>query len=75
MTDGAVTGIAPVGTLIDRLPLVVPSIVLLDEPRFSARNWVLNEPDVTRSTSVKVPIVELKYNNAWLLTLGSDSRF
>src|SRR5207302_7064074 len=28
----------------------------------------------TRSTSVKVPIAELKYRIAWSLTLGSDSR-
>src|SRR5690349_5630678 len=69
-----VTGIAPVGTLIARLPLVVPAIVLLEGPRFSAENSELNEPDVTTSTSVRVPIVELKYRIAWLLTLGSDSR-
>jgi hypothetical protein len=30
VTAGMVTGIAPLGTLIDKLPLVVPSIVLLD---------------------------------------------
>ena len=64
VTDGIVKGIAPLGTLIDRLALVVPSIVVLEEPRFSAANWVLNEPDVTTSTSVSVPIVESKYKNA-----------
>ena len=64
VTDGIVTGIAPLGTLIDRLPLVVPLIVVLEGPRFSASNWVLYEPDVTTSTSVSVPIVELKYKNA-----------
>jgi hypothetical protein len=30
LTEGMVTGIAPLGTLIDKLPLVVPSIVLLE---------------------------------------------
>ena len=75
VTDGTVTGITPVGTLIARLALVVPSIVVLDGPRFSAWNSEVYEPDVTRSTSVKVPIVELKYRNAWVATLGSDSRF
>ena len=64
VTVGIVKGIAPLGTLIDRLAVVVPSIVVLEEPRFSAENWVLNEPDVTTSTSVSVPIVELKYKNA-----------
>jgi hypothetical protein len=47
VTDGIVTGITPLGRLIDSLPLVVPLIVLLDEPRFSAWNLVLYEPDVT----------------------------
>ncbi len=36
VTEGMVTGIAPLGALIDKLPLVVPVIVLLEFPRFSA---------------------------------------
>ena len=36
---------------------------------------MLYDPDVTTSTSVKVPIVELKYKNAWVAALGNDSRF
>jgi hypothetical protein len=64
VTEGMVTGIDPLGTLIDRLAPVVPAIVLLEFPRFSAENWVWNDPEVTRSTSVNVPIVELKYRIA-----------
>jgi hypothetical protein len=75
VTAGMVTEIAPDGTLIDRFPVVVPVTVLLELPRFSAWNPVVNDPEVTTSTSVKVPIVELKYKNAWVATLGSDSRF
>src|SRR5262245_62761204 len=69
-----VTGIAPLGRLIDKLPLVVPSIVLLECPRFSAENSDWNDPDVTRSTSVKVPIGGLKYRIACELAVGYDSR-
>jgi hypothetical protein len=69
-----VTGTAPVGTLIARFPPVVPTIVQLEGPRFSAENWVWNDPDVTRSTSVKVPSVELKYRRDWSLRVGCDSR-
>jgi len=60
VTDGMFSGIAQVGTLIDRLPLVVPSIVLFEGPRFSARNWELYDPDVITSTSVRVPVGALK---------------
>jgi hypothetical protein len=35
---GIVIGIAPLGTLIDRLAVVVPVIVPLEAPRFSAWN-------------------------------------
>src|SRR5262245_52431483 len=69
-----VTGIAPLGALIAKLPLVVPSMVLLDVPRFSAENSDWNDPDVTRSTSVNVPIVGLKYRIACELAVGNDSR-
>ena len=75
VTEGMVTGTAPVGTLIARFPPVVPVIVPLEDPRFSAENRDWNDPDVTRSTSVKVPIVELKYRRAWSLKVGFDSRF
>jgi hypothetical protein len=60
VTEGIVTGMAPLGTWIDKLALVVPAIVLLEFPRFSAKNSDWNDPEVTRSTSVSVPIVELK---------------
>jgi hypothetical protein len=38
---GIVIGIAPLGTLIDRFAVVVPVIVPLEPPRFSAWNAVL----------------------------------
>jgi hypothetical protein len=60
VTEGIVSGIAPLGTVIDKLAPVVPTIVLLEFPRFSAENRVWNDPEVTRSTSVNVPSVELK---------------
>src|SRR5947207_2908791 len=75
VTEGMVTGTAPLGTLIDKLALVVPVIVLPDCVRFSAENSHWNDPDVTRSTSVKVPIVALKYRIACELVVGYDSRF
>jgi hypothetical protein len=37
-TEGMTSGIGPLGTLIDRLALVEPAIVLPEFPRFSARN-------------------------------------
>jgi hypothetical protein len=70
VTGGIVTGIAPLGRLIDKWPLVVPSIVLLECARFSAENSDWNVPDVTRSTSVKVPIVGLKYRIACVVAVG-----
>jgi hypothetical protein len=60
VTGGMATGMLLVGTLIDSFPLVVPVIVRPEFARFSAENWVLNDPDVTTSTSVKVPIVAPK---------------
>jgi hypothetical protein len=74
VTDGMVTGIAPIGRLIDKLPLVVPSIVLLECPRFSAENSDWNDPDVTRSTSVNIPIVESKNRIVCEVVVRNDSR-
>ena len=50
--------------MIDKLPLVVPLIMLVVGARFSAENSEWNDPDVTTSTSVKVPIVAAKYRIA-----------
>jgi hypothetical protein len=60
VTAGTVTGIDRLGRLIDRFALVVPVIAVLEGARFSAANWLLNDPDVATSTSVNVPRLELK---------------
>jgi hypothetical protein len=36
---------------------------------------IVYAPDVSTPTSVRVPIVELKYKSAWVVAVGNDSRF
>jgi hypothetical protein len=60
VTEGMTTGTAPVGTLIDSLAEVVAWSVWPVDAALSAENCEVNDPEVTTSTSVKVPIVALK---------------
>src|SRR5262249_49386580 len=74
VTGGMATGTDPDGALIDSLAEVVAWTVWPVDAAVSAEKCEVNDPEVTTSTSVKVPIVALKYRRAWSLRAGFASR-